>query len=128
MVLWTTRLPVYFLKLLGLIFLPVLVPAQEVHPEVQAALDWQLPKNECKFKLKRSSVASGMERKYKRAMKKYEKCIGKYLTGLAAEREKMMAVAHHGLTQAQADIIMGHMRDIQTTIQMSRSQSAGQPR
>ena len=114
--------------LLGLIFLPVLVPAQEVHPEVQAALDWQPPKNECKFKLKRSNVVSGMERKYKRAVKKYEKCIGNYLTGLAAEREKMMAVAHHGLTQAQADIIMGHMRDIQTTIQMSRSQSAGQPR
>ena len=114
--------------LLGLIFLPVLVPAQEVHPEVQAALDWQLPKNECKFKLKRSSVVSGMERKYKRAMKKYEKCIGNYLTGLAAEREKMMTVPHHGLTQAQADIIMGHMRDIQTTIQMSRSQSAGLPR
>ena len=115
-------------SLLGLIFLPAVVLAQEVHAEVQTALDWQLPKNECKFKLKRSSVTSGMERKYKRAMKKYEKCIGNYLTGLAAEREKMMAVVHHGLTPAQADIIMRHMQGIQTIIQMSRSQSAGQPR
>ena len=115
-------------SLLGLIFLPAVVMAQEVHPDVQTALDWQLPKNECKFKLERSSDTTGMDRKYKRAMKKYEKCIGNYLTGLAVEREKMMAVARHGITQEQADIIMGHMRGIQTIIQMSESQAAAQPR
>jgi len=115
-------------SLLSLIFLPAAVLAQEIHPDVQAALDWQLPKNECKFKLKRSSNVTGMERKYKRAMKKYEKCIGHYVTGLALEQKKMRAVAQHGLTQAQADTIMGHMRDIQTLLQMSESQSATQPR
>ena len=32
------------LSLLSLLFLPVCVLGQDVHPEVQAALDWQIPK------------------------------------------------------------------------------------
>ena len=105
-------------SLLGLIFLSAGVLAQDVHPEVQAALDWQLPENKCEFKLKPSRVESDMERKYKKAMKKFKKCTGKYTTGLAEEQQKMMAVAHHGLTQAQADIIMGHMLNIKKVTQM----------
>ena len=105
-------------SLISLICLPVVVVAQEVHPEVQAALDWQLPENKCEFEFKPSRVDSGMERKFNKAMKKYKKCAGKYQTGLAEEQQKMMAVAQHGLTQAQADIIMGHMAHIKKVSQM----------
>jgi hypothetical protein len=57
-------------------------------------------------------------------MKKYTKCNEKYLAGLVAEREKMMGVAHHGLTQEQADIIMGHMGTIAIILKRSESVSA----
>ncbi len=111
------------LPLLSLLLLPVCVLGQNVHPEVQAALDWQIPKNECEFRGKRTNVG-GTDRKFKRAMKKYTKCNEKYLTGLVAAREKMMGVAHHGLTQEQADIIMGHMGAIAIILKRSGSESA----
>ncbi len=111
------------LPLLSLLLLPVCVLGQNVHPEVQAALDWQIPKNECEFRGKRTNVG-GTDRKFKRAMKKYTKCNEKYLTGLVAAREKMMGVAHHGLTQEQADIIMGHMGAIAIILKRSESVSA----
>jgi len=111
------------LPLLSLLFLPVCVLGQDVHPEVQAALDWQIPKNECEFRVKRTNVG-GTDRSFQRAMKKHTKCNEKYLAGLVAEREKMMGVAHHGLTQEQADIIMGHMGVIAIILKRSRSESA----
>lgn len=112
------------LPLLSLLFLPVCVLGQDVHPEVQAALDWQIPKNECEFRVKRTNVGGGTDRSFQKAMKKHKKCNEKYLAGLVAEREKMMGVAHHGLTQEQADIIMGHMGAIAIILKRSRSASA----
>ena len=106
------------LSLLSLVLLPVCVLGQDVHPEVQAALDWQMPNNECEFKVKRTNVG-GTDRNFQKAVKKYEKCIEKYLAGLAAERDKMMSVAHHGLTQEQADTIMGHMGAISIILNRS---------
>ena len=112
------------LSLLSLLFLPVCVLGQDVHPEVQAALDWQIPKNECEFRVKRTNVGGGTDRSFQKEMKKHKKCNEKYLAGLVAEREKMMGVAHHGLTQEQADIIMGHMGAIAIILKRSRSASA----
>ena len=112
------------LPLLSLLFLPVCVLGQDVHPEVQAALDWQIPKNECEFRVKRTNVGGGTDRSFQKAMKKHTKCNEKYLAGLVAEREKMMGVAHHGLTQEQADIIMGHMGAIAIMLKRRRSASA----
>lgn len=95
--------------LLGILFLPATVLAADVHPEVQAALDWQLPVSDCKFNIPQSGVGSGMDRKYKKAMKKFGKCVGKYKKGLVEQQKDMMALAQHGLTQEQADIIMSKM-------------------
>lgn len=111
-----------FAPLFCIIFLPGVTLSQGTHLDVQAALDWQLPQNKCEFKLKRSNVTSGVERKYKKAVKKYKKCIAAYLTGLALEQKKMVAVAQHGLTREQAELIMGNMKVIQSVLQ-----SAGAP-
>ena len=111
------------LPLLSLLFLPVCVLGQDVHPEVQAALDWQIPKNECEFRVKANRLVFH-DRSFQKAMKKHTKCNEKYLAGLVAEREKMMGVAHHGLTQEQADIIMGHMGAIAIMLKRRRSASA----
>ena len=51
------------LSLLSLVLLPVCVLGQDVHPEVQAALDWQIPNNECEFRVKRTNVG-GTDRNF----------------------------------------------------------------
>ncbi len=117
------RRQIVVVLLFALVSLPLVVLAESVHPDVQAALDWQMPENECEFKIRRTNVGGREDRLYKKAMKKYEKCIASYLAGLAAEREKMMAVAHHGLTQAQADTILTHMGVIKIVMQRSKLKS-----
>lgn len=103
---------------LCLLLLPLAGYAQDVHPDIQAALDWQLPANDCKPPvIKQSNVTSGQERKLKRAAKKYEKCLGKYRAILGEEQQKMMDSAVHGLTQDQADTIMWHLKVIQKVLQ-----------
>jgi len=107
-------------------FLPGVVMAEEVHaahPEIQAALDWQLPENTCKFKYKRTNVG-GSDRRYNKALKKYTNCNDDYLTGLAVTRNKMMALADHGLTREQTHIIMTHMAVIKIILERSGSPSA----
>ena len=111
------------LPLPSLLLLPLCVLGQDVHPEVQAALDWQIPKNECEFKVKRTNVG-GTDRNFQKALKKYTNCNEKYQAGLVADRDKMMGVAHHGLTQAQADTIMGHMGTIGIILERSGAESA----
>ena len=111
------------LPLFSLLLIPVYVLGQDVHPEVQAALDWQIPKNECKFRFKQTNVG-GSDRNFQKALKKYTNCNEKYQAGLVADRDKMMGVAHHGLTQAQADTIMGHMGAIGIIRERSGSESA----
>jgi len=94
------------------------VIAQDVHPDVQVALDWKLPAHDCEPPtVKQSHVTSGQERKYKKAAQKYEKCMNKYKSGLVEDQKKMMGSAVHGLTQDQADIIMSNMKAIQKILQ-----------
>lgn len=117
------RRQIVVVLLFALVCLPVVVLAESVHPDVQAALDWQMPENECEFKIRRTNVGGREDRLYKKAMKKYEKCNASYLAGLASEREELMAVAHHGLTQAQADTILTHMGVIEIVIKRSKPES-----
>ena len=94
--------------------------AEELHPEVQAALDWQLPTSECAAIRASSSRDPTTEaRNQKRAIKKREKCVKKYRELLVGEFGKLQSVAAHGLTKKQADVILGHMRTIQEVIQQS---------
>jgi hypothetical protein len=101
-----------------LLLLPVAGLTQEIHPDVQAAIDWQLPENDCKPpSLKQSHVTTGQERKLERATRKYEKCMSEYRAILAEDQQKMMDSAAHGLTQSQADTIMGHIKIIQKVME-----------
>lgn len=59
----------------------------------------------------------GKDRKYKKAAKKYQKCMNEYKDGLAKDQQKMMASTQHGLNQEQADKIMGNMKIIQAILQ-----------
>ncbi len=98
----------------------ILIPAAglaEIHPEVQAALDWKLPPSGCEQpRVKQSSVIPDRNRKFDKAAKKYRKCMKKYHASLMKQHQEMMEVAKHGLTQEQAEIILGHMRDIQNVM------------
>jgi hypothetical protein len=102
------------MKSLSIMLLALLQPTvgltQEIHPDVQAAVDWQLPENDCEPpRVKQSHVTTGQEQKLKRATKKYEKCMSQYSAILAEDQQKMMDSAAHGLTQIQANTIMGHL-------------------
>jgi hypothetical protein len=64
-----------------------------------------------------------VNRKYEKTIAEYTKCNESYLNGLAEAQTEMMAVAHHGLTQQQADIIVGYMAAIQTILQTNQRES-----
>jgi hypothetical protein len=92
--------------------------AEDVHPDVQAALDWQLDEHQCvppKVKASHDS-SSGNERKYTKAKKKFEKCFDAYKADLVGQQQSMMSVAKHGLTKEHADIIMSNMKLIQSIV------------
>jgi len=101
-----------------LTLLPFTAFAAEVHPEVQAALDWQLQPHDCAPPTVKAShdSNSGNERKYNKAKKKFEKCIDAYKAELIKEQQEMMGVAQHGITQKQAEVIMGNMKFIQSIV------------
>ena len=108
----------YLIPMLLSVVLPINALAQDVHPEVQAALDWTLPSHDCvppKIKASHDS-SSGTERKYNKAKKKFEKCYDGYKADLIEQQQSMMAVAKHGLSQEQADIIMRNMKLIQSIV------------
>ncbi len=113
------------LPILTLVLLPLPVLGQDVHPEVQRALNWTLTPHECVPPKVRAShdSSSGNERKYNKAKKKFEKCVDSYKADLINEQQEMMGVAQHGLTQQQADIIMANMKHIQSVV----TRKVGQP-
>ncbi|MEO1931544.1 MAG: hypothetical protein ABGX41_06560 [Pseudohongiella sp.] len=126
-------------------FLILLIPAismAETHPNVQAALDYQLPENACGAKPKSfesageaigtpiqassSSVifeGSGAEemsdvdgytrKRLERKMARWKKCTKEYKSGLLEDMEELKASAQHGLTPEQANIILANLANIQ---------------
>ena len=104
----------------------------ETHPKVQAALDWELPAHECErpdmlftqgivdsdgVPSTNRRLEPGKERLYKKKKKKFDKCIMTYKQGLIAEFTELRDVAQYGLTQPQADAILGKLALIQTIIE-----------
>jgi len=61
---------------------------QDLHPDVQAALDWRSPDISCEFRVKRSAVVSDLDRKYERARNKYNKCMVRHLKNLTQAQDK----------------------------------------
>jgi hypothetical protein len=109
---------------------PTLAIAAESHPQVQAALDWQLPDNICGDE----PVLIGAEldvvdpsqdityrydvdyyklERHERSMKRWNACITEYKEDLMNDFEALKNCAQHGLTQAQADTILGKLALIQ---------------
>ena len=96
----------------------------ETHAEVQEALDWELPVNTCKKPrlLARSSNVNDGEgdrevtdvdsytiERYERKQKRWESCVDEYKEALLVEFDEMKNCAQYGLTNVQADIILGKM-------------------
>ena len=126
-------------------FLILLMPTisfAENHPEVKAALDYQLPENTCGNKPKSfessgeaigqpvqesgaltvfegsgademSDVDSYTRKRQERKMKRWKNCTKEYKSGLLEDMEKLKASAQHGITQSQANTILESMADIQ---------------
>jgi hypothetical protein len=108
----------FLIPLLASVLLSTNTFAEDIHPEVLSALDWALPSHDCvppKIKASHDSTSS-TERKYKKAKKKFEKCYDGYKANLIEQQQNMMEVAKHGLTQEQAEIIMGNMKLIQSIV------------
>lgn len=133
--------PINLLGLVAIMLLNVAVYAQEtgktivqvnVHENVQEALDWQLPENPCKRPKppgdsKEIRDEQGVTRtqwdvdgytlaRYERKEKRWKKCVDKYKQSLAAEQETLKSSAQYGLTQQQANIILGKMKTIQSVL------------
>ena len=108
------------------------VMAADVHPAIKSALNWKMPIHGCGAKPRMTGAGiatvdeSGTTRRedydshkldrYKRKQKRWNKCITRYRKTLMKDFETLKGTAQHGLTQTQADIILGNMKTIQTTL------------
>jgi hypothetical protein len=115
----------------GLLVAPALSFAADIHPDVQKALDYNLPELTCtkpelpgaskdvvdsNGNVTRADVDSYTLGRYERAEKRWNKCLAKYKKGLMKDFERLKNSAAHGLTQAQANTIMGKMKTIQSAV------------
>ena len=116
----------------GLLIAPGVCFAADIHPEVQKALDYTLPELTCTKPqlpgvskdvidpatgaVNRADVDSYTLGRFERAEKRWMKCLTKYKKGLMKDFEKLKGSASHGLTQAQANVIMGNMKNIQSAV------------
>lgn len=117
------------LQILFLLLIPVAgVQAGEARvppAEVVAALAYVLPANTCKApKLSGGNWSTtnpsdgateyydldyAEQRRYQRALKRYDKCLRDYKSGLQDDFAALKGSAQHGLTNDEATTIMGHM-------------------
>ena len=104
---------------------------QKVHNKVQAALDWELPPNGC-TEPKIRGVGTGLINeegatqtydvdsyqigRFGRKQKRWHSCVSKYKDALLDDFTELKNSAQHGLTQQQADIILGKMALIQSAL------------
>ncbi len=102
-----------------------------IHAKVQQALDWELPALECtKPKIRGAGIAitdgsgdrtqtdvdSYTLARNERKMKRWNTCVSNYKQRLNTDFETLKDCAQYGLTKDQANIILGKMKLIQTTI------------
>ena len=103
--------------------------AAELHPEVRAALDYQLPENTCdkpaliaqaatvvdgQGAREQTDVDSYTIDRFRRKEKRWQDCLDAYRQTLMNDFDRLKASASHGLTQAQADLILGKMKRLQS--------------
>ena len=116
--------------------------ADTLHAEVKWAIAWQLPANTCKaprlkgydyntlkaggyFGGPQSQVANGDAlfdldyyeiKRFERKRKRWQVCIEEYKDTLREDFDRLMASAQYGLTQTQANAILGHMAYLQAVL------------
>jgi hypothetical protein len=118
----------------------------ETHEKVQAALDWELPLNYCKKPrsvggqeevLAHGGVIShaptgttegslstptvfGVDHykidRYERKKKKWETCVSSYKSNLLEQFEVLKSTAQYGLTEQEAETILGKLAQIQAAV------------
>ena len=102
----------------------------ETHKKVQAALDYDIPPNKCskpKSLLQITAVNndgatsvldvdSYQLDRVKRKEKRWQSCLKKYKRALLEDFTELKDSAQYGLTQGQANTILGKMADIQSVI------------
>ncbi len=125
---------------LTLLVLYPMSSSAETHPAVQAALDYEIPTHQCGDPIvlpgdtevtaqqnsagqasffEGSSTASVSDtdhysrKRLERKGKRQKKCVAKYKKGLLSDMETLKGSASHGLTQEQANTILGHIKLIQ---------------
>ena len=117
----------------ALIMTPSLALSAEPHPDVQAALNYSIPENTCIKPVlpgvskdvvdpatgatNRADLDSYTLGRYKRAEKRWMKCLTKHKEGLMKDFDSLKNSASHGLTQTQAKAIMSNMKGIQAVIE-----------
>ena len=104
----------------------------EIPPEVEAALNWNLPVNQCTpphaflgmSLINEEGVSNstrklnpGQQRMAARKKATYDKCIIDYKNNLIMEWKILKGVPQYGVTQDQAETILARMAFIQTVIE-----------
>ena len=123
------RVPLGFL---AITFCSSALAQPDIHEEVQAALDWQLPVHRCKKPELRGAVSdivdgAGVRRRYdvdtyqleryERQQKRWRSCIKEYKQALLSDFEDLNNSAQYGLSRQQANIILGKMALIQSVLE-----------
>ena len=108
----------------------------DVHPEVQKSLDYQLPASDCgdepmlrgvntfrdnAEKAAQTDVDHYTRKRHERRHKRWSKCNDKYRDGLLKDFGQLKDSAKHGMTQEQAQVVLGHMKSIQDVLRPSES-------
>ena len=104
----------------------------DVHPEVQKALDWQMPSHDCgeqpflrnvnnTTNQAEETVTSDIDhytrKRHERKLKRWTKCYESYRSELVEDFGWLRDSAQFGMTQEQAQVVLGHMKSIQNTLQ-----------
>ena len=118
----------------GLLGLSAPAVADDPHPAVRAALDWQLPAHACGAKplLRKGSdyanethetVLSDVDHytreRHERKLKRWDKCMTRYRKALMQDFGELKDSVRHGMTQAQAEAVLSKLKLIQDTIDAS---------
>ena len=103
----------------------------DVHPEVQRSLGYQLPASDCgdeptlrgvstfrdnAEKAAQTDVDHYTRKRHERRHKRWSKCNDKYRDGLMKDFNRLKDSAQHGMTQEQAQVVLGHMKSIQDVL------------
>ncbi len=118
----------------GLLGLSAPAVADNPHPAVQAALEWQLPEHNCGARplLRKgpdyanethetvmSDIDHYTRERHERKLKRWDKCMTRYRKALMQDFGELKDSVRHGMTQAQAEAVLSKLKLIQDTIDAS---------